>query len=139
LKHAVALLAASPRESLRNGSLALEAANKLADTWLRGDPQAMEAVAAAYAVNGKFKDAASRQQKAIRLATRLHWNISLMTERLAAYRSGQHWTGDLFVLPAAESLAPPGSKNMKRCDEEHKKQCERRKADPRERIRLPGT
>jgi len=104
-KHVVALLAASPLDSVRDPGMALSVAMKLAAGEIQSDPQMFEAVGAAYAANGDFRQASAQQQTAIRKARSLAWNTRLMTQRLAAYRDGRPWRGDLFALPAAGSRA----------------------------------
>jgi TPR repeat protein len=102
-KHVVALLAASPLDAVRDPGTALTVAMKLAAGEIQSDPQMFEAVAAAYAANGDFRQASAQQQIAIRKARSLAWNTRLMAERLSAYRGGRPWRGDLFALPPAGS------------------------------------
>jgi hypothetical protein len=56
-----------------------------------------EAVAAADAANADFEGARSQQRQAIHKAQLLSWSTERMTERLAAYRGGKPWYGDLFA------------------------------------------
>jgi len=98
-KHVVALLAASPLDAVRDPGTALGAAMKLAAGEIQSDPQMFEAVGAAYAANGDFRQASAQQQIAIRKARSLAWNTRVMAERLSAYRDGRPWRGDLFALP----------------------------------------
>jgi hypothetical protein len=98
-KHVVALLAASPLDAVRDPGTALSVAMKLAGGEIQSDPQMFEAVGAAYAANGDFRQASAQQQLAIRRARSLAWNTRVMAERLAAYRGGRPWRGDLFALP----------------------------------------
>jgi hypothetical protein len=65
-----------------------------------------EAAAAAYAVNNDFRSAVGAQETAIKKATKLYWNTSLMDDRLVTYRAAKPWFGDLFVLPAATTPPP---------------------------------
>jgi TPR repeat protein len=104
-KHVVALMAASSIEGIRDPPTALIVAKELARGPIQSDPQLFEAVAAAYAANGKFSPAVSSQETAIDRAKALEWNTRRMEERLAAYRSSQPWFGDLFSVPPA--VAPP--------------------------------
>ena len=97
-KHVVALLAASPLDAVRDPGTALSVAMKLAGGEIQSDPQMFEAVGAAYAANGDFRQASAQQQIAIRKAQSLAWNTRVMAERLAAYRGGRPWRGDLFAL-----------------------------------------
>jgi len=98
-KHVVALLAASPLDAVRDPGTALSVATKLAAGEIQSDPQMFEAVGAAYAASGDFRQASAQQQIAIRKARSLAWNTRVMTQRLAAYRDGRPWRGDLFALP----------------------------------------
>src|SRR4029077_11835336 len=61
------------------------------------DPQMYEALAAAAAAGGDFASAVSQQETAIRKARDLTWNTHAMEERLAAYKGGKAWQGDLFA------------------------------------------
>ena len=104
-KHVVALLAASPLEAVRDPGTALSVAMKLAAGEIQSDPQMFEAVAAAYAANGDFRQASAQQQIAIRKAHSLAWNTRVMKQRLTAYRDGRPWRGDLLALPPVGSRA----------------------------------
>jgi len=96
-KHVVALLATSPVDAVRDPHAALELARQLAAGAIRFDPQMYEAVAAAYAANGDFKNAAAQQQLAVQTARGLHWDTRTMAERLEEYRRGTAWRGDLLA------------------------------------------
>lgn len=98
-KHALALLAAAPQAQVHDPALALQLAHKLAAGQIQSDPQLFEAIAAAYAVNGDFGKATAQQQLALRKATALGWNTRVMEERLAGYRTGRPWSGELLALP----------------------------------------
>jgi hypothetical protein len=100
VKHAVALLAASPIEAVRNPALALKRADFLRREESVSDPVSHEVIAAANAVSGKFAAAVTSQKIALEKAQRLRWDTSLISERLAHYQNSQTWTGDLFALPA---------------------------------------
>ena len=104
-KHVVALLAASPLDSVRDPGTALTVAMKLAAGEIQSDPQMFEAVAAAYAANGDFRPASAQQQMAISKARDLAWNTRVMKQRLSAYRDGRPWRGDLLALPPVGSRA----------------------------------
>jgi TPR repeat protein len=95
-KHVVALLASSPLDEVRDPPKALELARQLDAAEIRADPQMYEAVAAAYAANGSFRDATAQQQLATDKARTLGWNTRTMSERLDAYRHGKAWRGDLL-------------------------------------------
>ncbi|HXY97023.1 MAG TPA: energy transducer TonB [Steroidobacteraceae bacterium] len=95
-KHVVALLAASPIAALRDPAKAQQVAFKLALGNIQSDPQMFEALAAAAAAGGDFAGAVSQQETAIRKARDLSWNTHAMEERLAAYKGGKAWQGDLL-------------------------------------------
>jgi uncharacterized protein len=96
-KHAVALLAASPLEAVRNPAAALAGAQKLLAGEIQSDPQMFEAVAAAYAVNHQYEKATSQQRVAVHKAQTLGWNTAAMEQRLTAYRADSPWLGDLYA------------------------------------------
>ena len=96
-KHVVALLAASPLPALRDPPTALALAVKLLAGNIQSDPQMFEAVAAAYAANGDFRNAVAQQQVALRKAQNLGWDTHAMNDRLAAYRGGKSWQGELLA------------------------------------------
>ena len=96
-KHVVALLATSPLDAVRDPHTALELASQLAAGPIRTDPQMYETVAAAYAANGDFKNAAAQQQLAVQKARELRWDTRTMAQRLDEYRRGTAWHGDLFA------------------------------------------
>ncbi|HEY4750706.1 MAG TPA: energy transducer TonB [Steroidobacteraceae bacterium] len=96
-KHVVALLAASPVAAARDPATAQSVAVKLAAGEIQSDPQMFEALAAAAAANGDFQNAVAQQQRALHKAQSLGWDTRLMSERMAAYRAGRAWRGDLFA------------------------------------------
>ena len=96
-KHVVALLAASPLAALRDPAAAQQVAARLSAGSLQSDPQMFEALAAAAAAGGDFAAAVSQQETAIRKARDLAWDTHAMEQRLAAYKSGKAWQGDLFA------------------------------------------
>jgi hypothetical protein len=98
-KHVVALLGASPIAALRDPVTAQQVASKLARGDIQSDPQMFEALASAAAAGGDFAGAVSRQQTAIRKARDLAWSTHSMEERLASYKSGKAWQGDLLGGP----------------------------------------
>ncbi len=97
MKHVTALLAASPVETVRDPATAQKVATRLAGGEIQSDPQMFEAVAAADAANGDYRGASATQQLAMRKAQTLGWNTRAMAERLATYKSGKPWRGDLFA------------------------------------------
>ena len=95
-KHVVALLAASPIAALRDPATAQQVAFKLALGNIHSDPQMFEVLAAAAAAGGDFAAAVTQQETAIRKARDLAWNTHAMEERLASYKGGKAWQGDLL-------------------------------------------
>jgi len=65
---------------------------------VKDDPTVHEIRAAAQANLGDFKAAANTEREAIRKAGRLKWDLAPLNERLAAYTSGQPWTGTLLTF-----------------------------------------
>ena len=96
-KHLVALLAASPIADLRDPATAQQVALKLAAGAIQSDPQMFEALAAAAAAGGDFAGAVSKQETAIRKARDLAWSTRAMEQRLASYKGGKAWQGELFA------------------------------------------
>jgi TPR repeat protein len=94
-KHAAALFATASNEALRDPAAALRLARQLSGGEIQSDPQMFEVIAAAYAVNGDFRNAALQQQTAIDKAHTLGWDTAAMSERLAAYHGGKPWHGEL--------------------------------------------
>jgi hypothetical protein len=81
----------------RDPATAQSVAVKLAAGEIQSDPQMFEALAAAAAANGDFQNAVAQQQRALHKAQSLGWDTRLMSERMAAYRAGRAWQGDLFA------------------------------------------
>jgi TPR repeat protein len=96
-KHVVALLATSPLDAVRDAPAALELARRLAAFNITTDPQLYEAVAAAFAANGDFRNATAQQQLAVQKASALGWNTHVMSEQLDAYRHDRAWRGELLA------------------------------------------
>jgi hypothetical protein len=96
-KHVVALLATSPLDAVRDAPAALELARRLAAFDITTDPQMYEAVAAAFAANGDFRNATAQQQLAVQKAYALGWNTHVMSEQLDAYRHDRAWRGELLA------------------------------------------
>lgn len=97
MKHVVALLAAGPVTGARDPATAQQVAARLAAGPIQSDPQMFEALAAASAANGNFAEAATREQAAVSRARELNWDTLAMQQRLAAYRAGRSWQGDVFA------------------------------------------
>jgi len=98
-KHVVALLAAAPQAALRDQALAREVAAKLSVGGFHADPQMFEVLAAAAAAGGDFASAVSQQELALRKAHDLAWHTRAMEERLASYKGGKAWQGELLAAP----------------------------------------
>jgi hypothetical protein len=99
---AAGILATAPVEAVRDPEAALAAARTLD---LQEDPDASETLAAALAANGQYREAVAAQQAAITAATRLHWKVGHLRERLARYKAGKPWTG---YLCDCDVLVPNG-------------------------------
>lgn len=90
-----ALLAAAPQRALRNPARALrleQNAYKGVDT----APTGYQIRAAAEAAEGDFTRAVRSEREAIGRARRLGWNLLPLKRRLALYRSGKPWYGNLL-------------------------------------------
>jgi TPR repeat protein len=105
-KHVTALLAASPLDAVRDPPTALKVALRLTKGEIQSDPQMFEAVAAAYAANGDFRNAAASERLAIRKAEAIAWRTRAMKERLGAYRAGKPWRGELLTTRLAAQGTP---------------------------------
>jgi uncharacterized protein len=62
------------------------------------NPIWFEIRAAAYAGKGDFENAQKDQATAVSRAKKLGWNTAPLAARLAEYKSGKPWTGDLFAF-----------------------------------------
>jgi len=120
LKHAAALFAMSPIAELRDGDLALKAANKLRRMSGSLDPHIDEAIAAAYGANGMYREARRFQESAIDKAHELFWNTSKMNLRLATYAEGRPATGDIFDVPVADMPLPPVRNKLEDCTQKRR-------------------
>jgi uncharacterized protein len=98
-KHVAALLAGSPVTAVHDPALAAGVAQKLAAGPIQSDPQMFEVLALASAAGGEYRAAASQEVLAIDKARALGWDTRNMSERLASYRAGKPWDGDLFAAP----------------------------------------
>jgi TonB family protein len=107
LKHAVALAAGVAGLDFRDAALAAKYARQLDKMPKSLDPHREEALAAAFAIHGKFARAEKSQSRALEMATNLSWNTALIEERLTSYRAGQVWKGDLFRVRPAVNVPPP--------------------------------
>ncbi len=105
-RQAIALLAATPFDAVRDPALALATAKKLRTDAYDADPLTWEALAAARAANGDFKEAARLEARALKLAERYRWNTERLRERLDRYGAGAEWRGDPLALPPHPGLAP---------------------------------
>jgi protein O-mannosyl-transferase len=82
LQQAAWVLATSPESSLRNGTEAVKLALRAAQLSGGNDPVILDTLAAAYAEEGRFTDAALTARKALTLAEK--GNQRLLTEALKA-------------------------------------------------------
>lgn len=128
LKHAVALYAAPPLELLRDSAAAMALVPRLKKHDDSLDPHINEAMAAAYAANGDFKNAVIQQERTIKKADKLYWSTAKMDERLAAYKEKRVLTGDLFAVPPTAEPLPEISNEMEDCRQK-KRGCGRHGPD----------
>jgi hypothetical protein len=120
---AAAILASSPYEDVRDAPVALESLRRLKTGDYDSDPLTSEAFAVALAANGHAAEAVSREEHAIKLAEDYRWNATAMRDRLAAFRKGHAWTGDILQLPPVPPPGPPPNK-LKPCDyDKHRADC----------------
>lgn len=92
-----ALLAGAPVPEFRDPARALSLLDRV-NKDLGGDPSEFEIRAAAQAAAGKFDPAADSERRAISMASRLHWDLGPLNERLARYQAHQPWYGNLLIL-----------------------------------------
>jgi len=91
-----ALLASAPQPELRDPKRALELLKKVKGDG--DDPIVGEIRAAALAAEGHFPDAVKSEQRAIREAGWLRWDLASLQQRLAHYQTSQPWYGNLLQL-----------------------------------------
>lgn len=96
LKHAAAILAASPHVELRDPSTALKLARQIDLKIIPIDPEIHEVIALTLAANQDFEGAAAEQKQALSRAKKLKWNTSEMEIRLDLYQKQLPWTGNLY-------------------------------------------
>lgn len=89
-----AILAAAPQPVLRDPKRALQLLQAARDEF--DDPATFEIRAAAEAAAGDFPHAIESEQKAIRMARRLAWDLGPLEQRLARYQSHNPWWGSLL-------------------------------------------
>jgi TPR repeat protein len=92
-----ALLATGPDAALRDPARALDLIEKSKADY-EMNPIWYEIRAAAQAAQGDFEKAVKDQAKAVGMARRLGWNTVPQNARLADYKAGKAWTGDLFAF-----------------------------------------
>ena len=95
--HFAALLATAPDAALRDPALSLELIEK-AKSDFGMNPIWFEIRAAAFAGKGDFENAQKDQETAVGKAKRLGWNTAPQQARLAEYKAGKPWNGDLFAF-----------------------------------------
>ena len=85
--HSLAMLrAACPADEIRNGSEAVKIATQLVQMVPR-DPQALAALAAAYAETGRFDEAVATQKKCLEIVAAQPEAVAFVEARLALYSS----------------------------------------------------
>lgn len=91
-----AILAAAPQPALRDPKRALELLNSVKGE--SDDPATFEIWAAAQGAAGDFQRAIRSEQKAIRMARSLSWDLAPLEQRLARYQSHSPWYGSLLTF-----------------------------------------
>jgi len=91
-----AMLAASPNPALRDPKKSLTVVAEL-DPDHDALPTALEIRAAAQALLGDFDAALNDQQKALRKARALGWDLAPLKQRVADYGAQKSWAGDLLA------------------------------------------
>jgi len=91
-----AVQASASSETFRDPAAALQLLKDI-ESIRAEEPEYHEIRAAALALRGDFAGAAKSQEKALRLARSLGWDLAPLEARLATYRSGKPWFG--FLLP----------------------------------------
>ena len=91
-----AVLAASPQSAVRDPQRALLLEKKAFEDGLGVDPTGPEIRAAAQAAEGHFTQAVKSEREAIGRARDLGWILLPLQRRLALYRAGKPWYGDLL-------------------------------------------
>lgn len=89
---ATGILATSPVAEIRDPPFALQLAQDFNNS---GDPDELEALAAAQAANAMYAEAIQTEQRALKQAKAWGWNDVLLSHRLTAYQSSQPWIGYL--------------------------------------------
>ncbi|HNV03066.1 MAG TPA: tetratricopeptide repeat protein [Vicinamibacterales bacterium] len=81
------LLATSPEDGVRRGAEAVRVSERAVRLTNRGDPAALDTLAAAYAEAGRYADAAATGHEALALAERRGWHelAAAITARVSAY------------------------------------------------------
>lgn len=102
-----ALLAAAPQARYRDPARALSL-EQTAFAHVGVDPTGYEIRAAAEAAEGHFKQAVRAERQAIAHARRLGWMLAPLKARLARYRAGKPWFGNLLnaTVPASGTPQP---------------------------------
>jgi len=128
------MLAVCPDTRYRDGKKALELARKAIN--IKTTPNYMDTLAAAYAENGQYKEAATVQRKVIALLTqgeRLN-RLEIYLERLKKYEAGEPWReGDERIdKPKTETSEPKTSEPVEEKTEktEDTKKAEIKKTPP---------
>jgi TonB family protein len=92
-----ALLAAGPDIARHNPKRALQLVKEVSSD-VDQDPTADEIRAAAYASMRDFSSAQKSENKAIKKATYLGWDLTQLHERASHYEQREAWSGNLFAL-----------------------------------------
>jgi len=117
-KYLAAILATAPSPLIRNPQRARDLIEPLTKPGrLNSDPDVWQIRAAALAGLGSFDPAAESQRRAIELATQQGWDVAPLEQRVAAYRGGSAWQGDLLGLQGLRWGEEPAGNVSETCSE----------------------
>ncbi len=105
-RQAIAVLATSPYEPVRDAALAASIARTLKIEDYDLDPQTWDALAVASAAGGDYWQAIRHEEKAIKLADGYRFNALPMVVRLESFKQKQAWIGDFFAAAPLAETAP---------------------------------
>jgi tetratricopeptide (TPR) repeat protein len=98
------ILATEPNDSVRNGAEALRMAKRAIELGGESNPMSLDALAAAQAETGEFKQAVVTAEKALAVAQagKMSNLAEVIALRLKAYRAGQPWRETNAVQPSRQ-------------------------------------
>lgn len=90
------IMATAPIDEMRSPPIALRLMSELMkDRDNASDPDYLEAMAAAQAVNGMYAEAVATQRKAVAAGKLRRWKVVALEKRLSSYQAKQPWRGYL--------------------------------------------